>query len=134
MPCRIIMKQNPCRSAEGIEPTGPVGCSAPNWTTIPPSDITTVQSIKFDYGANLLNPGDSLELEWAMRTPVNVLTTIGAVPDSIAWNSFAYIATREDNGVSLLPSEPIKTGISIAPLIPGIFGDYVWVDANQNGR
>ena len=56
---------NPCTSAEGINPSGPAGCNSPGWSTTPPADITTVQSLKFEYGSNVLAPGDSLILEMA---------------------------------------------------------------------
>ncbi len=126
-------ENNPCRSVEGIVPSGPVGCDIPAWTTIPPTDIASVQSLKFDFGTNILNPGDSILLEWPMRVPVGVLNTIGAVPDSIAWNSFGYIASRQDNGTPLPPGEPIKVGMLVSEQIPAVYGDFVWNDANANG-
>jgi len=124
---------NPCRSVEGIVPSGPVSCIAPNWTTSPPTNITTVQSLKFDFGSTVLNPNDSLILEWPMRAPVNVFSTIGAQPDSIAWNSFGYIGQRADNGDYLLPSEPLKVGVSMSNEVPGVIGDFVWIDTNKDG-
>jgi len=124
---------NPCRDTEGIDPSGPVGCTNPAWTTSPPADITTVQALKFDFGTNALAPGDTLELEWPMRAPINTLNTIGSIADTIAWSSFAYIANRGDNGTSILPAEPVKVGISMLPLVPGVIGDYVWDDTNQDG-
>jgi len=126
-------ENNPCRSAEGIVPTGPVGCDAPSWTTTIPVDIASVQSLKFDFGTTILEPGDSILLEWPMRAPVGVLNTIGAVPDSIAWNSFGYIASRADNGTTLPPGEPIKVGMIVSEQIPGVYGDFVWNDSNANG-
>ncbi|MFK8103423.1 MAG: SdrD B-like domain-containing protein [Saprospiraceae bacterium] len=125
---------NPCRSAEQIVASGPAGCTAAGWTTTPPADITTVQSLKFDFGATILEPKDSLVLEWPMRAPVDALTTIGAQPDSTAWSSFGYIGQRVDNGDFLLPTEPIKVGISMSNSVPAVIGDYVWVDQSQNGR
>ncbi len=125
---------NPCRSAEQVVASGPAGCTTANWTTTPPTDITTVQSLKFDFGAIILSPRDSLVLEWPMRAPVDALTTIGAQPDSTAWSSFGYIGQRVDNGDFLLPTEPIKVGISMSNSVPAVIGDYVWVDQNQNGR
>lgn len=124
---------NPCRSDEGIVPSGPVGCSAPNWSSVPPSNLTTVQSLKFEFGSIILNPQDSIILEWPMRAPVNALSTIGAPPDSIAWNSFAFIGQRSDNGDLLLPAEPLKVGISMDNEVPGVIGDFVWVDTNKDG-
>jgi uncharacterized repeat protein (TIGR01451 family) len=125
--------QNPCRSSEGIEPNGPAGCQAPNWSTSVPSDITTVQSLKFDFGSNVLNPSDSIVLEWPMRAPVNALATVGVKPDTIAWASFGYIGTRVDNNVKLLAAEPLKVGIRMEGYKPAVVGDQVWIDTNQDG-
>ena len=128
---------NPCRDAEGIEPSGPAGCQPPNWSVIPPVDITSVQSLKFEFGSIVMFPGDAFELEWPMRAPVDVLNTIGSVPDTIAWNSFGYIADKlnPDGSVGdpLLPAEPIKVGIALDDYEPGVYGDMVWLDNNQNG-
>ncbi len=126
-------ENNPCRSTEGIVSSGPVGCDIPNWTTTLPTDITSVQSLKFDFGTTILEPGDSIFLEWPMRAPVGVLNSIGAVPDSIAWNSFGYITSRADNGTTLPPGEPIKVGMEVNEQIPGVYGDFVWNDTNENG-
>lgn len=117
---------NPCRPE--VVPDGPASCEAPNWSTVPPADITTVQSIKFEFGDIVLEPGDELLLEWPMRAPVSAPTS-----GEIAWNSFGYAANRADNGNSLLPSEPIKVGIEIQPISPAAYGNYVWFDTNQDG-
>jgi uncharacterized repeat protein (TIGR01451 family) len=124
---------NPCRSAEGIEPNGPAGCQTPNWTTSLPTDVTTVQSLKFDFGTNILQPSDSIVLEWPMRAPVNALSTIGALPDTIAWASFGYIGTRNDNNVPLLAAEPLKVGIRMQGYTPAVLGDQVWSDTDKDG-
>lgn len=130
-------EQNPCRSAEGIVPSGPAGCTTPNWTTIPPTDITTVQSFKLDFGNIIINPGDELMIDWDMKAPVNVLETIGSPADSIAWNSFGYIADRINTdgsiGAPLLPSEPIKVGIRVQDPTNAALGNYVWLDTNMDG-
>lgn len=130
-------EQNPCRSAEDIVPSGPAGCTAPNWTTIPPIDITTVQSFKLDFGDIIINPGDELMIDWDMKAPVNVLETIGSPPDSIAWNSFGYIADRVNTdgsiGAALLPSEPIKVGIRVQDPTNAALGNFVWLDADKDG-
>ncbi|MBZ0290411.1 MAG: hypothetical protein K8I30_22490, partial [Anaerolineae bacterium] len=71
---------NPCRPQ--IIPSGPAGCTAPNWTLLPPADITTVYSLRFDFSGNLA-PGQSFVFNWTMKAPANA-------PDgTIAWNSFA---------------------------------------------
>jgi uncharacterized repeat protein (TIGR01451 family) len=124
---------NPCRSAEGIEPNGPVGCNAPNWTTSVPSDITTVQSLKFDFGSFVLAPTDSIILEWPMRAPVNALQNVGNIADTIAWASFGYVGTRADNDALLLAAEPLKVGMRMEAFVPAVIGDQVWLDNNLNG-
>ena len=124
---------NPCRADEGFVPSGPVGCDVPNWSLTPPADLTTVQSLKFEFGNTLLQPQDTIQLAWAMRVPVNIFSMIGGLPDSIAWNSFGFIGRRVDNGQTILPSEPVKVGINVENLVPNVYGDFVWNDLNQNG-
>lgn len=118
-------QSNPCRPELGYNPAG---CTVAGWSLTPPTDITKVQSLKFDFGTLLINPADSLILSWPMRAPVDSPTT-----DEIAWNSFGFIGTRTDNNVALLAAEPIKVGIKLKPQQPAIYGDYVWVDTNRNG-
>lgn len=117
---------NPCR--EELTPGVPVSCDPPNWTTALPQNVTDVQSLKFDFGDIVINPGDELMLEWPMRAPANAPNQ-----GEIAWNSFGYIATRTDNNATLLPAEPIKVGIQIEPVEPGVYGNFVWLDVNANG-
>ena len=124
---------NPCRDTEGFVPTGPVGCTVPNWSTSAPTDLTTVQSLKFDFGSTQLPPQDTFRLSWAMRVPVNVFTSIGAQADSIAWNSFGFIGRRTDTGQYTLPSEPVKVGTDVDDIMTNVFGDFVWEDSNQDG-
>ncbi len=118
--------KNPCR--DELTPGLPVGCEAPNWTSTPPSDLTTVRSLKIDYTGTLIYPGDEKVISWPMRAPVNAPTA-----GQIAWNSFGYIARRTDDGRQLLASEPVKTGIAIRPPLPPFYGDFVWNDSNKNG-
>lgn len=129
--------QNPCRDAEGIEPNGPAGCTPPNWSTIPPDDITTVQSFKVDFGDIIINPGDEIVLEYPMRAPADALEGLGTLPDTIAWNSFGYIANRVNPdgsiGASLLPSEPLKTGIDLLVPTKAAYGNFVWFDTDMDG-
>ncbi|MBK8054866.1 MAG: hypothetical protein IPK35_16750 [Saprospiraceae bacterium] len=123
--------QNPCRDemkAPADPSPFPTGCTPANWTLAPLPDITSVQSLKFDFGNIIINPLDSFILNWPMRAPVDAPSN-----GEIAWNSFGFRATRTDNNQSLLPAEPIKVGIQVTPAIPGIYGDYVWIDTNKNG-
>ncbi|WP_198424764.1 SdrD B-like domain-containing protein, partial [Spirosoma endbachense] len=116
---------NPCRPELNFSPAG---CTNANWSTVPPTDITTVQSLKFDFGSIVIQPGDSLFLAWPMRAPTDAPTS-----GEIAWNSFGYIAARNDNNVQLLAAEPIKVGIQVNPLIPAVYGDFVWLDTDKDG-
>lgn len=116
---------NPCRSE--VDPSGPAGCTN-DWTTSLPSDPTLVQALRFDFGSIILDPADAFELTWPMRAPVNAPTN-----GEIAWNSFAYFTRRADDGVALLPAEPIKVGIAVLPTDPAAYGDKVWIDTNRDG-
>src|SRR5262249_49195373 len=103
------------------------GCSAPVWSVIPPADLTTVQSLKFDFGNMVLQPQDAVKLTWPMRAP------LGGTVGEIAWNSFGFRARRVHNSTFLPPDEPIKVGIQRQANTPAMYGDYVWQDTNQNG-
>ena len=120
--------QNPCRDEMGNPDPFPAGCTPANWSTLPPADITSVQSVRFDFGNTIMQPGDALELTWPMRAPLNAPTN-----GEIAWNSFGYVGTRVDNNVTLLPSEPIKVGIAVQPIQPAVYGNFVWEDTNRDG-
>lgn len=118
-------QSNPCRTELSYSP---VGCTDPAWSVTPPADITSVQALKFDFGNIVVNPQDKLELTWPMRAPIGAPTK-----GEIAWNSFGYVATRADNLVALLPSEPIRVGMAIQPPSPPAYGNFVWLDNNDNG-
>ncbi len=117
---------NPTRPE--VEPTGPPGSEPPNWTIDPPADITSVRSLKIDFGSLILQPQATVEISWSMRAPV------GAPDDGeIAWNSFGFVAYRTDDNTQILPAEPFKVGIAIKPGLGAAYGDYVWLDNNING-
>ncbi|NJN65929.1 MAG: hypothetical protein HC884_04035 [Chloroflexaceae bacterium] len=125
-------EQNPCRNATyppNLFPslTTPT-CTDPQWTTVPPADSTRVRAFRVDFGTTILNPADKVEVRWLMHAPVD------APVGEIAWNSFGYIATRTDTGTDMLPAEPIKVGIEVEapPVSTASYGNYVWVDANDN--
>jgi hypothetical protein len=124
---------NPCRAADGFLATDPAGCQAANWTIVPPVDITSVNSIKIEFGELLIAPQDILTFEWPMRTPTDVLTQPGVNPEDVAFNSVGFIATVDGSGSVLLPSEPVKTGLQIKSLVPGVIGDRVWSDTSGDG-
>ena len=122
------IEANPCRDEMGNPDPFPAGCAAPNWSAVPPVDITTVSSLRFNLGSLILGPLDEFELAWPMRAPVDA-------PDNgeIAWNSFGVVATRADNNSPLLPTEPFKVGITLEPIQPAAYGDTVWNDLNRDG-
>ena len=123
--------ENPCRDemkGAGDPSPFPTGCEAPNWSTTTPVNITTVKSVKIDFGATTLAGGDELLFSWPMRAPTNAPTN-----NEIAWNSFGFVATRTDNNEVLLAAEPIKVGIQVEPGAPAYYGNRVWYDADHDG-
>jgi uncharacterized repeat protein (TIGR01451 family) len=125
------IQSNPCRD-EMKQPSDPspfpTGCALANWNTTPPADITKVQALKFDFGATILGIGDSMQFAWPMRAPVNVPTN-----DEIAWNSFGFIATRQDNNQALLATEAVKVGTKSVDPVAAVYGDRVWFDTGHDG-
>lgn len=120
---------NPSR-IELLDPNAPL-VPSDGWSTTPPEDITTVQSLKFTFGSLVINMGEEVILEWPMRAP------LGAPVNEFAWNSFGYIASYNTYTGSdyFLPSEPIKVGFQINPDPANAYsiGQYVWQDINYNG-
>ena len=115
---------NPCR--DGSTLSIPTGCQ--DWSLTPPADITTVQSIMIDFSSTVLNGGDSLIFTWQMGIPITAPAN-----NSIAWNSFAFTGVRTDNNEALLPAEPIKVGVLLAPQLLPI--EWVSFDAQRkNGE
>ncbi|HHB91547.1 MAG TPA: DUF11 domain-containing protein, partial [Anaerolineae bacterium] len=99
----------------------------------------------------ILQPDETLDFGWHMVAPVDAPGDPSCLtppddsfdPDAnpnckIAWNSFGFKAVefRDNDGdgindpdhLELLPSEPIKVGIRVAPLQQNTLGDYVWLD------
>ncbi|MGK0187685.1 MAG: hypothetical protein ACI9R3_003474 [Verrucomicrobiales bacterium] len=117
--------KNPCR--DELTPGLPSGCEDPQWTSSPGS-IEDVKSLKFEFNGNIIVPMEEVIIGWPMRAPVSAPRT-----GEIAWNSFGYTGVRTDNGVQLLPSEPVKVGIEVEPPTGASYGDFVWDDLNNNG-
>jgi uncharacterized repeat protein (TIGR01451 family) len=127
---KLYYSTNASPSKEELrDPENKKGQAADGWSLTPPEDITTVRSIKFDFGNFLLQPEEQIVLEWPMRT--------SAGAQGIAWNSFAYGATYPDvNGNEpFIPSEPLKVGfkVEVNPEDKYNLGDFVWEDLNKNG-
>jgi hypothetical protein len=97
-------EHNPCR--EDLSVVRP-GCSPANWSSTPPADLASVGAIRVDFGSLVLNPNDFVSFRWQMNVPLD------APLNSIAWNSFGYVATRTDNGSVLESAEPQKVGLQV---------------------
>ncbi|MBO9312797.1 MAG: DUF11 domain-containing protein, partial [Chloroflexus sp.] len=123
---------NPCRNPDlGLTDTSgnPIdapGCVDPQWSTTLPTDITTVRSVRIDFGSRILYPQDSVVITWPMRAP------LGGTPGEIAWNTFGYRAF-DIYGNPLLAAEPPRVGIERGAVIPPSYGNYVWLDADLDG-
>ncbi|WP_281277895.1 SdrD B-like domain-containing protein, partial [Paenibacillus xylaniclasticus] len=112
----------------GITMNPATGSDNGAWTEILPADPTSVTAIKLQYDSNyVIHPLDKVTLEWAMRAPVGAPTG-----GKVAWNSFAY-KVNDASGQALLPSEPLKVGMSIQSSNKASIGDYVWLDSDENG-
>lgn len=101
---------NACRNelTTGATPF-PTGC-VNDWTTTPPSPLSSVKSLRFSFPSGDIQeflPGEQISIEYAVTYPS------GVQPGEVAWNNFAYAANRIDDGTSILPTEPPKVGIAI---------------------
>jgi hypothetical protein len=84
------------------------------------ADWSLIRSIRFDFGALVINPLDDLEF----NTPVRVANDADA--GEVSWNSFAFAAKNANDNEVISPSEPIKAGIEIRA---SSLGNYVWIDS-----
>ena len=117
---------NPC--SDDLNPAiTPGGCNTPTWSTVPPTDLTTITGLKLTRSADL-PVLDSIEITWAMKAPV------GVPMGNIMNNSVNYQVSRADNGNQLLPATPNQVGMVADCVNPiGSLGNYVWIDRNKNG-
>ena len=106
----------------------PSDCVDAGWSAIPPDDITRVAALRFDFGELVLQALDSQEFVLKMQAPLTAPSN-----GEIAWSSFGYYATRTDNDETLLPSEPVKVGVSIQAPEPAEIGNRVWLDSDGDG-
>lgn len=114
---------NPCRAEVGGPTTA---CDPPNWSTVPPSPITSVRSVKLEFGSRAVEPFEFSDFKIKMTAPATLS------PGAIAYNSFAYQADRSD-GLGSLSAEPQKVGIARGSCDAATLGDRVFADANGNG-
>ncbi|MCB1057977.1 MAG: hypothetical protein KDD11_20955, partial [Acidobacteria bacterium] len=110
---------NPCRPEVGGPTTG---CDAPAWSTVPPTPITDVQSLKVEFGDRVVGPADSVEMTFRLTAPADIPG--GGLA---AYNSFAYLAQRSD-GLGSLSAEPNKVGMVLGACTAASLGDFVWID------
>ena len=114
---------NPVRTDLDSTLSSPAGAQAGTFSTTPPATLADTKSLLFDFGALVLNPGESREILWTMSVPA------GAAAGQVAWNSFAHRSQVASSGVALPPSEPIKVGMAV----PFTVGSFVWNDLDNDG-
>ncbi len=111
-----------------MAPIGPGGTGA--WLDVPPADMTTVRSVRFDFGSRIFLPGESASVIADMVAPID------APINTTCFNSVRYIASAIIGGrhEPYLPaySPPAYARVTISE-ITNIIGDYVWSDINGNG-
>ncbi|MBY0426453.1 MAG: hypothetical protein K2Q22_12505, partial [Cytophagales bacterium] len=117
------LDSNVCVS-EITPPITPVGCITPTWLNSAPSDLKTIKALKF-FMSDSLAGGDSLIVTWKMSAPTNLNA------GDVAYNKFDYQSNRASDNSPLLTTSPNKVGIVVSYLAQ--LGEYVWLDANQNG-
>lgn len=101
-----------------------------HWSQEPPTDLTTVQALKFEFDKSyVMEPGQSEDLLLTMRAPVGAPTD----GNPIAWNSFGFSSVRADDNTPMLTAEPPKVGVKLVGNPKAEIGDYVWFDKNGNG-
>lgn len=136
---------NPCRPElnQGSEDATWQGSCDDTWYT--DTQITDWSSVKsfrvkaYQAEGATWAPGSRLVFKVPMIAPADaaysVITADGA-DLSVAWNSAsqrAYKLNDDGTATRMLSTEPRKVGIIIpAPYVS--IGDYVWYDANYNGR
>ncbi|WP_434315390.1 hypothetical protein [Leifsonia sp. P73] len=98
------LSTNPCRPE--VYPNQPAGCGATWLTAAAVTDWTQVRAVRIDATALTFQPGQTVEVDYAMNLPAS------AIPGQVAWNSLAYAASSPSG--PLLPAEPVKVGIRVA--------------------
>ncbi|BAO45571.1 GEVED domain-containing protein [Thiolapillus brandeum] len=114
---------NPCRGEVGGPTTS---CDAPNWSSVPPTPISDVRSVKFEFTGPPAVSYDTREMT------INMMAPAGINPGEFAYNSFAWRAYRTDLGTPL-GAEPNKVGTDLGSCTGASLGDFVWIDTNGDG-
>lgn len=102
-----------------------------DWTTIPPSDITSIKSIKITLDNYLLQPNQSIIVDLVGIAP------FGVTENLVAWNSIAVKATYLDESnvtQKILPVEPEKVGVKVINTNMSKISGKTWIDFNKNGN
>ncbi|MCA0295328.1 MAG: DUF11 domain-containing protein [Actinobacteria bacterium] len=136
---------NPCRPelAEGGSDADWQGgaCDSTWFTESQITDWSAVKSyrIKAYQNGGVFLPATRMVFHVPMTAPADSpkSTIDGSTVDlSVAWNSAAqrvFQVNADSSTTRLLPTEPRKVGVIIAAPLVSI-GDYVWYDANYNGK
>lgn len=108
---------NPCRPE--VYPGGGIGGTCDNdWSTAPPTDLSAVRALKFDFGTSVLEPTQGFEFTIPYAVPERNESGDYVEVNEVAWNSIAYTGSRAGTCMSnceLLIVEPVKVGVRIPP-------------------
>lgn len=77
-------EDNICRTEFSYSPAG---CVSPNWSTNAPGNLRTVTAIKFDLGANIINPGVVWNFDMSVTTPTSGASEADFAVENPAVNS-----------------------------------------------
>ncbi len=130
------VEQEPCRYDDFYPSNAGAaevpGCSPANWTTTPPSPISSARAIRISYvdpatgDVAVLEIDDTFVLEWPMRA------SVAAQTDDIATNAFGWSAQSATSD-TVNTAGPAPVDISVAALDDFFLGDQVWYDENYDG-
>lgn len=126
--------------------SGTIGSETANWMDTPPSDITSVKSLRIRINnfkdlegtPKFLKAGEKITIDFKMRAPVGApyaSTDTQADPDDYeaAWSSVSMTATKSDSSSYMLRNEPNKVGLIVKGNPAGEIGNFVWFDQNSDG-
>ena len=109
-----------------IIPNTVLACETPvTWGTPLLAAIQNQKSVRIDFGAYTLGAGQTETFTYSAQIPP------GATVGMVGWNSFAATATRQS--VQTLAAESPKVCVNVIDTGCGCIGNFVWVDANNNG-
>lgn len=121
---------NPCLTEMNYSATGCANATWTDWDNTPPTDISDVTFLKFDFGAAQMIPGDLWSITMGISTPSSgasetefavVNPTTNSSNDEKAYVSFASRTTRVDLNSRLGASE----STAVALQMPSVYGPPV---------